>query len=153
MYYCKYCLIIVSNPSFTSISRRAIFPQKQLLETIVIGNYRLLCLFRPVICTRHHADINQPSITLNRVNNISVKMCLCAGGCNILDVLICLFQFISRPHPATLTPKSIPSFMVHHLQSILPLFLLQDGLPPTGHMYAELQTFSPPQSCWLCSGR
>lgn len=40
------------------------------------------------------------------------------SGCNILDVLICLFQFISRPHPATLTPESITSFMVHHLQSI-----------------------------------
>jgi len=40
--------------------------------------------------------------------------------CHRLDVLICLFQFISRPHPATVTPKSILSFMVHHLQSILP---------------------------------
>lgn len=53
-------------------------------------------------------------------------MCL---GCNILDVLICLFQFISRPHPATLTPESITSFMVHHLQSILWPSLLHDGLP------------------------
>lgn len=29
-------------------------------------------------------------------------------------------MFISRSGPATLTLKSIPSFMVHHIQSILP---------------------------------
>lgn len=60
---------------------------------------------------------------------------MCSGG-NTVDVLISLFQFISRPHPATLTLKSIPSFTVHHLQSILPSSRLHDGLPHTGHMFA-----------------
>lgn len=52
--------------------------------------------------------------------------------------MISLFQFISRPHPATLTLKSIPSFMVHHLQSILPSSHLHDGLPRAGHMFAGI---------------
>lgn len=74
---------------------------------------------------------------------------MCPGG-NPVDVLISLFQFISRPHPATLTLKSIPSFMVHHLQSILPSSHLHDGLPHTGHMFAGIHrsflVFSRPGS-------
>lgn len=73
-------------------------------------------------------------------------MCVLRG--NTVDVLISLFQFISRPHPATLTLKSIPSFMVHHLQSILPSSLVHDGLPRTGHMFAEFhRSFLPACLC------
>lgn len=74
-------------------------------------------------------------------------MCMRSGG-NTVDVLISLFQFISRPHPATMTLRSIPSFMVHHLQSILPSSCLLDGLPHIGHMFAEFQrSFLPASLC------
>lgn len=73
-------------------------------------------------------------------------MCVLRG--NTVDVLISLFQFISRPHPATLTLKSIPSFMVHHLQSILPTTRVHDGLPHTGCMFAEFhRSFLPAFLC------
>lgn len=77
----------------------------------------------------------------------------CPGG-NPVDVLISLFQFISRPHPATLTLESIPSFMVQHLQSILPSSHPRDGPPHAGHMFAGIHRSWSWSSCVLpCSGR
>lgn len=51
-----------------------------MFKTIIITNDGLVYLFHPVIYKSHYMCINQPSIRLNKVHNISVKVYVCARG-------------------------------------------------------------------------
>ncbi len=70
--YCRFCQrshpIIDMNLLFTYISKSD-HDQKSHV-----------CLFHPVIYKSHYVCINQPSISPNKVHNISVKAYVCAQG-------------------------------------------------------------------------